>query len=201
MNKEQPLWWVAKLKREENKCYPMSTELSILFWDGSQSGDGEGAGWRLEKQLWLKNSCDRFLLPIHPPKKEDSFLLSPSSKISKHRWAPLLRPQQKALILEMWHSTVATATPALWQERLHPMAEMGSVSTKPTHLTENLHTLTIYQTLDQSTAREIGKKKEMANNLYGMGFVTNCYSVYTKILSNSSEKRMGARDFGLMGPE
>lgn len=41
----------------------------------------------------------------------------------------------------------------------------------------------------------------MANNLYGMGFVTNCYSVYTKILSNSSEKRMGARDLGLMGPE
>ena len=34
-----------------------------------------------------------------------------------------------------------------------------------------------------------------------MGFVTNCYSVYTKILSNSSEKRIGARDLGLMGPE
>ena len=155
--------------------------------------------WKSSRDLRIPvidSSC-----PSTHQKKEDSFLLSPSSKISKHRWAPLLRPQHKALILEMWHSTVATATPALWQERLHPTAEMGSVSTKPTHLTENLHTLTIYQTLDQSTAREIGKKKEMANNLYSMGFVTNCYSAYTKILSNSSEKRMGARDFGLMGPE
>ena len=150
----------------------MSTELSILSWNGNQNEDREGAGWRLEKHLWLKNSCDRFLLPIHPPKKEDSFLLSPSSKISKHRWAPLLRPKQKALILEMWHSTVATATLALWQDRLHPTAETVQCQQSP-HLTENLHTLTIYQTLDQSTAREIGKKKEMANNLYGMGFVTN----------------------------
>ena len=100
MTKGQSLWWVAKLKWEENKCYSMSTELSILSWNGNQNEDREGAGWRLEKHLWLKNSCDRFLLPIHPPKKEDSFLLSPSSKISKHRWAPLLRPKQKALILK-----------------------------------------------------------------------------------------------------
>ena len=178
----------------------MSTELSILSWDGSQSGDGGGAGWRLEKQPWLKNSCDRFLLPIHPPKKEDSFLLSPSSKISKHRWAPLLRPKQKALILEILHSTVATATLALWQDRLHPTAETVQCQQSP-HLTENLHTLTIYQTLDQSTAKEIWKKKEVANNIYSMGFVTNYYSVYTKILSNSTKKRMGARDFGLTCPE
>ena len=111
----------------------MSTELSILSWNGNQNEDREGAGWRLEKHLWLKNSCDRFLLPIHPPKKEDSFLLSPSSKISKHRWAPLLRPKQKALILEILHSTVATATPALWQDRSHPSHGWDGFSVSKAH--------------------------------------------------------------------
>lgn len=52
-----------------------------------------------------------------------------------------------------------------------------------------MHVLTIYQILAESKAREIGEKKKMADNLLGMGFVTNRHPVYNKILSNSNEKK------------
>ena len=179
----------------------MSTELSILSWNGNQNEDREGAGWRLEKHLWLKNSCDRFLLPIHPPKKEDSSLLSPS-------------PHQQTHVGSFVKAKTKSPNPGnftFYCSHSHPGTVTGPITSIPwlgwvqcqqsSHLTENLHTLTIYQTLDQSTAKEIWKKKEVANNIYSMGFVTNYYSVYTKILSNSTKKRMGARDFGLTCPE
>lgn len=57
------------------------------------------------------------------------------------------------------------------------------------HVTEHVHVLTIYQTLAESKAREIGAKKEMADNLLGTRFVTNRHPVYNKILSNSNEKK------------
>ena len=139
MTKGQSLWWVAKLKWEENKCYSMSTELSILSWDGSQSGDGGGAGWRLEKQPWLKNSCDRFLLPIHPPKKEDSSLLSPSPHQQTHVGsfvkAKTKSPNPGNVTFYCSHSHPGTVAGPVTSHGWD-----GSVSTKPTPHGESAHT-------------------------------------------------------------
>lgn len=151
------------------------------MWPHSRApevGARRGRGCRLKMEKWqgAKDSWDS--LPTNPLTKtkikKDYFFFSPTQQ---GQVGPLLRLKQKPNPESVIFGCISSHT-------MH----CGRTSYITGSVSERLipHTPTIYKTLAART-REIWKKRETASHLLGR-FITNCYSVYTKILSNSMKK-------------